>query len=866
MNILQKCCFRSMRENRKRTAVTIIGIIMAVALITGVACLAVSFRASIVEHEKLQNGDYHYLFSGVQTENLKYFENNRHIRKLALADQIGYAQLPGSQNPDKPYLYIRALNQDGYKSLSLQLLEGRMPENSSELVISRHISSNGLVKYEVGDVLMLDVGQRISDGYVLNQQNPYIYEEERLETQTAQTYTIVGIIARPNNMVEDRMAPGYSVFTWLEEPEQSDCLEVYVTYTNWGLKHANQVNAGILGVTEDLYNRYYQEARDWTVEEEQQIQAVAQDVRENYQLNEWVLFSFSSRTLEMLYAMAAVAVAIIIITSVFCIRNSFMISLMEKMKLYGRLASVGATSKQQRRIVYYEAGFLGLVGIPIGIVSGILGIWILVRAVGGLVEDAVDIRLIFGISVPAIVIAVLLSVVTIFFSALQSARKAAKISPISAMRSNDMIKVRSRELKCPAYIDRLFGVGGRVAYKNLRRARVKYRTTVVSIVVSVAVFIGMTTFVHLSLATSALYYQDRHYHMQISLYDDDAWEKAEKISALPGVQEAAIVRGGTFYVSAESLSYTEEYRRSANANLSGSKIIRVYSLGDAAYEQFCQRVGVSAEKARDKAIVYAQYEWVWRDEENRLHSDTGKIARFKQGDILAGEGMSELSVEVLAQTEEKPYSMEYIAYNVPVCIVSDSWMDSHFEALDTRNNIEKVRVCLRCEDASTTEESVRGDIGLVSYTVSNYVDAYRSEKSMFLVISIFLYGFITVVALIGITNIFNTVTTNMELRAPEFAMLQAVGMTQGEFRRMIWLEGLFYGGKALLIGLPLGLALSALFHKALGAGVDMSFYWPVKGMALAVGAVFLLLFGIMRYSMGKLKGKNLIETIQNENI
>lgn len=866
MNILQKCCFRSMRENRKRTAVTIIGIIMAVALITGVACLAVSFRASIVEYEKVQNGDYNYLFSGVQTENLKYFENNQHIRKLALAERIGYAQLPGSQNPDKPYLYIRALNQQGYKSLSLQLLEGRMPENDSELVISRHIGSNGLVKYEVGDVLTLDVGQRISDGCVLSQQNPYTYEEEYLDIQDVRSYTVVGIVARPNDAAEARMAPGYSVFTWLEEPEQDACLEVYVTYTDWGLKYANHVNAGILGVTEDLYTRYYREGGECTGEETQQIRAVAENVEENYWLNKWILFSFSSGRLKMIYAMAAVAVTIIIVTSVFCIRNSFMISLMEKMKLYGRLASVGATSKQQRRIVYYEAGFLGLVGIPIGIVSGILGIRILVCAVSGLVENAVGIRLVFGISLPAIVIAVLLSVVTIFFSALQSARRAAKISPISAMRSNDMVKIRSRELKCPAYIDRLFGVGGRVAYKNLRRARVKYRTTVVSIVVSVAVFIGMTTFVHLSLATSALYYEDRHYHMQISLYDDDAWEKAEKISALPGVQEAEIVRNGTFYVSADSLPYTEEYRRSEHSDLSGSEIIRAYSLGDAAYEQFCRRVGVSAEKARDKAIVYAQYEWVWRDGGNRLHSETGKIARFKPGDVLAGEGRSEVSVEVLAQTEEKPYSMEYIYYNVPVCIVSDSWMDSHLEALDIRNNRVKTTVWLRCEDAAETEERVRGDIGLVSYTMANYVESYQSERSAFLVISIFLYGFIAVVALIGITNIFNTVTTNMELRAPEFAMLQAVGMTQGEFRRMIWLEGLFYGGKALLIGLPLGLALSALFHKALGAGVDMSFYWPVKGMALAVGAVFLLLVGIMRYSMGKLKGKNLIETIQDENI
>ncbi len=338
MNILQKCCFRSMRENRKRTAVTIIGIIMAVALITGVACLAVSFRASIVEYEKLQNGDYNYLYSGVRAEHLTYFENNRHITKLAMAAGIGYAELPGSQNPDKPYLYIRALDQEAFDTLSLQFLEGRLPENDSELVISRHISSNGLVKYEVGDVLALDIGQRVSDGNILNQQNPYLYEKESLETQAVQSYTIVGIIARPNDAVEARMAPGYSVFTLMEKPEQDTCLEVYASYTDWGLRHADQVNAALSEVSEG--------------------------VTENYWLNKWLRFSFSSSTLDMIYAMAAVAVAIIIVTSVFCIRNSFMISLMEKVKLYGRLSSVGATSKQQRRIVYYEACFLGLFGIP----------------------------------------------------------------------------------------------------------------------------------------------------------------------------------------------------------------------------------------------------------------------------------------------------------------------------------------------------------------------------------------------------------------------------------------------------------------------------------------------------------------------
>ena len=866
MNILQKCCFRSMKENRKRTAVTVIGIVMAVALITGVACLAVSFRASIIEYEKLQNGNYHYLFSGVQAENLKYFENNRHIQRLALARQIGYAKLSGSQNPDKPYLYIRALDREGYEALSLQLLEGRLPQNASELVISRHIGSNGLVKYELGDVIELDVGQRVSEGNELNQQDPYTYEKEQLEPWESQKYTIVGIIARPNEVVEERMAPGYSVFTWLETVEPEDCLEIYATYTDWGLKHAAQVNAGILGVTEDLYLRYYQECSGYTDAEMQQIQAVARDVRGNYWLNKWLLFSFSSTTLNMVYAMAAIAVVIIIVTSVFCIRNSFMISFMEKMKLYGRLASVGATSKQQRRIVCYEAGFLGLTGIPVGIVSGIMGIRLLVHAVGGMVERAVGIRLIFDISLPAIALAVVLSAVTIFFSAFQSTRRAAKVSPISAMLSNDMIKVRRRELKCPAYIGRLFGVGGRVAYKNLKRARMKYRTTVVSIVVSVAVFIGMTTFVHLSLAASALYYEDRYYHLMVSLYDEDAWDEAERIAGLSGVQEAELVRNGIFRVSADSLPYTEEYQsREAQYSSQNESSVRVYSMGDAAYERFCREVGVSVQEARDKAIVYAQYKQVWDDEENIRHFETGAITHFRPGDVIAGEGVSEVAVEVLVQTDVKPHSMEYIVYNVPVCIVSDSWMDRHIGALDTRQAGASATVYLRCEDAMELEEIVR-EMGLGSYIVDNYVESYQSERSMLLVVSVFLYGFIAVVALIGITNIFNTVTTNMELRAPEFAMLKAVGMTEREFRRMIWLEGLFYGGKSLLIGLPLGLALSVWCHMALRTGVKLGFYWPVRGMALAVGAVFLLLFGIMRYSVGKLQRKNLIETIQNENI
>lgn len=114
MNVLQKCCFRSLKENRKRTLVTIVGVILATALITGVACLATSFRASMVEYEKKQNGDWHYCFYGVSPRDLKYFEENRNLERFVLRQPLGYALLEGSQNPDAKgiptMLYIKAQN------------------------------------------------------------------------------------------------------------------------------------------------------------------------------------------------------------------------------------------------------------------------------------------------------------------------------------------------------------------------------------------------------------------------------------------------------------------------------------------------------------------------------------------------------------------------------------------------------------------------------------------------------------------------------------------------------------------------------------------------------------------------------------
>lgn len=859
MNVLKKCCYRSLKENRKRTAVTIVGIILATALITAVACMAESFRASMVLLEKKDNGDFHYLFTGVAQENLKYFQNNQNVEKIGLAEEIGYAVLEGCTNPDKPYVYIRAVNEAGIRAMSLELTEGRMPRNENEVVISRHIRSNGNVNLGVGDTLTLQVGERHSEGYSLNQSNPYIHEEETFVPSFERTYTVVGMIERPNFQVESRSAPGYSIFTYLENVENAESLEVYASYTKAALKNGVQVTAGLLGISPEEYKCRKELAQ------KEALSQVARGVMENHNVVRWELMHFSSSTMNMLYGMSAIAILIIIATSVFCIRNSFVISLTEKMKLYGRLASVGTTSAQQRKIVYYEAGFLAAVGVPLGVCSGILAAIVVVKVTGGLMESELGVKLIFSLSVPAVVLAALLALLTVYLSAFGSARRAAKLTPISAIRGSSTVKLSRRELRCPKVIEKIFGIGGKLAYRNLQRAKVKYRTTVISIVVSVAVFIGVYSFIGLVSLATEVYYKGSQCQLLAYIYDEGSYDEAVAITQMEGVEQAEIKRRRDYEVGSgqRAIPYTQEYKDQFGMGLVAGKCIMVVALGEEGYENYCKELGVDPETAGDKAIVIANFVFDTADNGKRYHYE-GDIAEYHSGDMIDfmdEETGAVYEIPVLLQTDKRPMCMSESVYNNVQLIVSDGWLEEH-----GGSRVRDIGVYIRCEDADALEEAIRRDFDLRDFTIYNYDAEYRSSRSMYLAVAIFLYGFIVVVSLIGVTNIFNTVTTNMELRAPEFAMCRSVGMTGGEFRRMIWLEGLFYGGKGLLFGIPLGILISMGFHRALSEGLESGYRLPLGGILIAMAAVFVLLFCIMRYSIGKFNNKNIVETIQNENI
>lgn len=839
MNILNKLTIKNLKLNKKRTIVTIIGIILSVALICAVASMLVSFRKSMIKYTIEGKGNYHFVFYDVKKDDLESFENNRNIERLYISENIGYAPLEKSENPDKKFAFLIGAREKDLNGLAIKILKGRMAKNDNEIVIPRHLKTNGRVDYKIGDEITLDIGDRYSDDYLLGQGNPYLKEEETFKKRYTKTYKIVGIMERPSNFIESFEAPGYTFLTYYDL--DSDSYNTYAKYTKYGVKNYERTTANN---KEFLSAKYHNDV--------------------NEMLITLSTHSFKNASMNALYAVGGIVILIIIFTSIYCIKNSFDISITEKTKQYGMLRSIGATSKQIKKNVLNEAYILWLIGAPIGILCGIFAAFVLIKVSNHFLGNLLVFgALIFKTSILAIVLSIILSFITIYFSALKIARRASKLSPMSAIRSQDDIKIKSKKIRSPKYIQKLFGIGGIISYKNIKRNRKKYRTTVISIVVSVSVFIGLYYFMGLGRKTLELEFGQMTHNIELSVNNKD-YNKIKSILNFDNISKYSVKR--TTQYSINDNLYTKEYMKFYGDSFKDTTI-EVYAFGKSEYIRYINKLKLNYDEVKDKAIII----------NNTIQVENGKnvelsILNVKTREILNGgfydfstDDYSKNKIEVAKVTTLRPMGIEN-NYGQAFMIISDELFDEIYK------NGESMGSVISCFIDSTNADKLQEEIEKFitdkdSYNLYNNDKAAKDIQGFYTLLAIFLYGFITVIALIGVTNIFNTINTNMNLRKGEFAILKSVGMTGKEFNRMINLEVLFYSLKSLLIGVPLGIGLSYVLYLAFNQGKNVILYkLPVGGIIISIIAVFILVFIIMRFSIRKVSEQNIIENIRNENI
>ncbi|MBP3635654.1 MAG: ABC transporter permease [Bacilli bacterium] len=858
MNILNKLSIKNLKLNKKRTISTIIGIILSCSLICAVATMVSSFRETLVQNAINETGYYHLKISGINEDELEKLEYHKDIKDIYTLYENGYAFLENGKNEDKPYLKLHSMNKDLFDYLNFNLIKGNFPTNDNEIVISKHIITNGKVNLKVGDKITLNIGERKTlDGYSLDYTNPYNEELEQLVNTKNKEFTIVGIIERPYYDFENSADPGYTIITTNLD---KGIKKAYISLKN-PKDYKNSI-AAILGATS--YDKIMTDPNQKLKYENFQI---------NNELLRWEAFAFGDQTVLMLFAVASVVIFVIIFTSVFCIRNSFAISTTEKMKMYGMLSSVGATKKQIKKNVIFEALILGLIGIPLGIICGILAVFALIKIVnmiaGEYLLGSVD-GIVVKITILPIILSVILSIITIYLSALSSSKKASKVNPIELLRNSEEIEIKSKKLKVPFIISKLFKTGGELAYKNLKRSKKKYKTTVLSLTVSIFIFITMNALVTNMFNLSGNYYENYDYNIKLSVRGNGQ-SVIEKILKLDNIDEYHVLydsQGGLkiFDLSKvkinertdgfelpEDAYYDEELKQLVLTGKGKYITLEIIALDNNSYLEYLKKIGVNKQKLQGKGILCDNY--LYYENAKQIEKRTYE---YKQGDTIKGEIEGKnTSFVVGAITDIRPFGMEKTYYRGGYLIVNYD----DFKNMDFVPSV----VTLQSSDPDVLIDEIKTlDTDKIGYT--NLDEQAKEERAMNLVIQIFLYGFITVITLIGVTNIFNTITSNMELRQKEFAMLKSIGMTKKEFNRMINLETIFYSSKSLIYGIILGLLGTFALYKAFSVKIDMGMYIPIVPIIISGIAVFILVFIIMKYSMSKIDKQNTIETIRNENI
>ena len=848
MSILNRLTIKNLRLNKKRTIVTIIGIILSTALMVGIGLLFSSFQDLMIRDTIGYSGKYEAKYNDVDLIKLNDIKNKNFT--YFYEKPIGFSKIESS-NEYKPYMYITSVNREYFDEL--KLIEGDIPKNENEIVISNHVITNGGLDYKVGDIVTFTYGSRNIDGNI-TLANSELVDGEFLTNEGTHTYKIVGIVDRSN--FESYSASGYTAFT-VDVNSDNGNVNLYVMFNK---------NKNIIKQSEELAKELNYNG----------------DINYNSTLLALYGESTYGNVMSSMGGMMIIMLSLVSIGCIIVIYNSFAISVMERKKEFGLLSSIGATKKQIKKSVFYEALVVGVIGIVFGILGAYIGIGTVILIINNLISDMLEYKLHLVTNPLFIIIPVIFMIIVIGVSAFIPSRRASKVSPIEAIRQNDDIKINKKKIRTSKLVLKLFGIEGEIALKNIKRNKKKYRVTIVSLFISIVLFISFSSYMNYTLNTASSVMGEVPYDYRISYFGDDnnkeALDKINEIVKSSDVKEYVSYSVGNLSIIG-NYTYSDEYLdfyKSAYGDdgikaLNNLKYQNIYILvlDDNSYNKYKKLIGLD----KDSVILLNRFKGVSYGNNRRVNYD---IPVINSGNI-------NIKICNFDDDEENVDTTKYCNKNIDNIFVTNKSFDliEEFSYMDDFKLIVNKKLYDSISDggADFTQFNIISDNTnnidkltkkLDKYSNVNYINIKESMKqtnNLILVVKILMYGFISLVTLIGVTSVFNTISTSMALRKREFAVLRSIGLTRGGFNKMLFFESLFFGMKSLIFALPVSIGVTILIHYSLADMVSIStIIIPWKAIIISIVSVFIIVLLTMMYSSSKIKKHNIIEQIREENI
>lgn len=858
MNIFNKVTLQSMKKSRTRTIVTVIGVILSAAMITAVATLGVSLLNYLANGAAQKYGGWHVEFLNVDSSFAQERALDNGVANTATFENIGYAKLEVGKDPKRPYLFIAGFSKKAFDTLPITLVSGRLPKNSGEILIPMSVEASGGVQFAVGNTLSLAVGSRMNGNKNLGQHDPYISGKETLMPKAEKTYTVVGICLRPG--FEESSAPGYTLITKADAQDKADSLSLLVT-----LKNPRGVHA---------YARSTAGSQAYVFND---------NVLRFMGLSDDNLFN------TLLYSIGGILIALIMVGSIFLIYNSFNISMNERTHQFGILSSVGATATQLRNSVLFEGLCIGAVGIPIGVMVGIGSIGLVISVVARNFENIAysNVSFTLTVSVPAIVGAAAVSMVTILISAYIPARKAASTPVMESIRQTNEVKVESKVVKTSKLAQRIYGLEGTLALKNFKRNKKRYRSIVLSLVLSVVLFISTNAFVTDFKQVSERAVELTTYDIGVATQDMDDSEMLplyDKLKTADGVYKSSYQALMKYSYAAKASDLSDYYWEYAGSHLPGETVnlpMDLQFLDDSTYLSIIKGLGLSAEEytgQNTKMIAVAKI-----TSHMKANQEVDKfVDMFKS---------SSMNFTIAPETNGKPKMEQGRNVNIkfvnivppdtlPVLENSGSnnpfifrvmvpySLKEKFETPDIHVSNKGMTFSSKnpSKSAAKMEAMLKGAGIKSNYKLYNSHEIFDESRNYIFIANVFAYTFIIMISLIAVANVFNTISTNIKLRRRELAMLRSVGMSERDFQKMMNFECAFYGMRALLLGLPIAAISSWLIYKWMVAGGadNIDFVFPWGSIGISVFSVLFVVFITMLYAISKIKRENIIDALRDD--
>ena len=591
---------------------------------------------------------------------------------------------------------------------------------------------------------------------------------------------------------------------------------------------------------------------------------------------------------------------VIVAASVIVVSNSFRISAGERMTQFGILKSVGATKRQIAKTVMHEGIILSAIGIPVGIMLGLAvqftGLQIANYLLGGVIESqaqTTDHTFNFIIAWQAIIASATIAFLTVLVSAWMPARKAAKVPAINAIRGVGEVTISAKQVRSNWLVKTVFGFEGALASKSLKRNKRNFRATVVSLTISIIMFVAVSSFgTHLNRMANVVLSptnadvlasfnswattvrnEGGTYEYGSFIYNIVNNEQAEIITEkLREFPSAAVIGAGSMDggFRGQSIGISGTMLTSTMRNILTETPILLP--GDGYFNMPITLITVDTKTYSElSAIAGVPFGSNILINYSRQHIDgrwielTPFIFNYQTVEVGTGQGnVIDLPLHGELVGDQIPRELLHISganrRSVMVVIVLE--LDSvRYEWFVTTNRPREFTAFAH----GILDEFLPPVYPYQMHTnVQNIAATENAERNIIRLVMVFTYGFVGMLTLIGLTNVISTISTNVRSRAREFAVLQSVGMTHRGINRMLNLESILCSAKSLIIGLPLGVGASYLIHRAILVSVYFSFSFPWFPIVQAALAVFVITWLTMRYSAARLRGKNIVETIRAE--